>query len=619
MEEILNGVDKLEGYIEAKKELDSKLAEISEKNRQLTEKSKEISINSSSRILPVLEKEKQAMEEEKENLVQDYKTNRDNNASAFNKDKAELMELIKRELSQYKTREEIEQAKKDLEAQKKQAEVEIKQKQEEKEQRKGVLLDTQDKYMELADEAKAAIDRATEDFQAGKNVDQANLKLARDDFEANNKKVEDIDAQIDAIDKDFQAQVGRRTIQLQNYEKEVNSYKAIEDNMAEIRDLEHLRDNIFSMSFENVDKIKENTVILDIKRREAEKEAQQKSEESKQGEDGQRETITSQPTNVNGKMVYGEPALKQQAASLDPDKTAIISEGDQTEISDSSSKEPTQDELENIKPRIESIIIGKNGVTLFYKNTKKGYSKIDRKVMKKISKLDAKGKAKLIEKISNKSQTFSKDALDKMDPNVIYALSKATEDEIPREDLIETMRNYAYALENGTNAQSEIKNLIAYDRTGMDYWRKGTFIDKIRNYGLYKNMTKYMGKAKDFALVIKDKKPESVKEFFQVKKPKFLESGKFKEFGEDTKERLDETGTKIKAIKKIVSETRKKPGKDFLETLKVTQTQISQKIDEINAESVGKIPRGPDLRTPEEKAADEALESGKTKEDGEER
>lgn len=543
MEEILQQIEKLESYEVNKKDLDNKQAEIKGKETELESKKNKLSMSMGSITAPVLEEEIEKDETDLNQERAEYASSNKEARENFEKDKEELRNLVNKELSSYKRRGEIEQAKQDLETQKKQVKAEIKQKEEEKEQIKGDLLDSQDRYMELADEAKAAIDRATEDFQAGKNVDQANLRLAREDFEANNKKVQDIDAQIDAIDNDFKAEVDMRKVELQNSEKEVNSYKAIEDHMDEIRDLEHLRDSIGSMSFENVDKIKENVVISDIRKKENEK---QIAEKASKGEDSSQQEKDEE--NKENDEVYGylEGEVEQPQHSLTQQQQQPKKQGPDSAPTQVLPKVngPTPrktgnnvDQTQVIKPKIKGITIGK-GIVIECENGRIESLEVKQKVAKKISKSGNKEKLEMLRKVTGeKNLPPNSKMLAKIDANILYALQIAGDNGIDQETLRETAGNYIMALMGDSESKNEIAGLITYDRTGMDYWKPSTFIDKIINNRYYKTLEQHMLEAREFVKIKSDEKGKTLRQMLSSRKVKKLNAAnQVKEDNQQTQE-----------------------------------------------------------------------------------
>lgn len=560
MEEILQQIEKLESYEANKKDLDNKQVEIKGKETELETKKNKLSMSMGSITAPVLEEEIKKGEANLNQERAEYASSNKKARENFEKDKVELRDLVNKELSYYKRREEIEQAKQDLEAQKKQAEAQLKQKEEEKEQRKGELLDNQDRYMELADEAKAAIDRATEDFQAGKNVDQANLRLAREDFEVNNRKVQNIDNQLEEIDNDFKTQVDMRTAELEKSEKEINSYRAIEEHMDEIRNLEHLRDSITSMSFENVDKIKENVVISDIRKKETEKQA--KEEASKDGDNSQPEKDEVYGyLEGNVEPPQQTPQLQPKQQGQDSNPTQVLPKIQTPTHGKTGDK---VDQTQVIKPKIKSITIGK-GIVIEYENGKVDSTKIEKKDAKKISKLGNKEKLAMLRKITGENLPPNPKMLAKVDANVLYALQKAGENEIDKEDLKEVMGNYVMALAGDSDSKKEIGGLITYDRTGMDYWKPSTFIDKIVNHRYYKTLEEHMLNSISFVNVKQDERGKTLKQLLSRRKTKLLNSGKQK--AEDVKTFAEKAKDALGQGLEEGKETARQKGEQFRKNL----------------------------------------------------
>lgn len=151
MEEILNKLEKLELYAKIKSDLEKQKtdAKFDEREAEIESKKKSLSMSMGSITAPVLEEEIQKLEEtlnaDKSEYNQKYKEAVEN----FERDKAELNNSISEELSLYRRREEIEQAKQDLETQKEQSNEEFEQKREEGQRKIDELQDTQKKIYKI--------------------------------------------------------------------------------------------------------------------------------------------------------------------------------------------------------------------------------------------------------------------------------------------------------------------------------------------------------------------------------------------------------------------------------------------------------------------------------------
>lgn len=500
MEEILNKIEEFKKYVERKNELDVKKSEIKKKEAEIKELSTKISMEMlGSATKPVLEEQIQEASQELENMKLEYRTNYSKAEQDFNADKEELRGIVQKELSSYKRKTEIEQAKENVNILKRETEHELEQKRKSTEQVVNKLEERRNRYSQIAEDARKDIGNAKKAFLDGKKVDQTQLGIARTDLEANSRKVDSITVQIEEAKNGLLAEIKEKGTEVENYEKEVNNYKPIEEHMDEVNDLEHLGFSINSMSFDKASDIDNNPNIVSIRAREEARKQQAKLAGAQATGPVPSQGTATQPTGSS------------------PAQTTIINQSQQTAA-------PTQ----VITPKIKSITIGKK-ITIEYENGKVDSTKLSQRTARNISKLDGVGKSKIISDVTGEDIQLADEVLDKVDPTVIYLLQEAqTIGYVAQEHVKEVINNYIGALSGISDAKENINGLITYDRTGMDYWKPKTFISKIINHRYYKAMAEHMDAAKDFVKIIKDKKGKGLRDLISGRKQKLLDAGKAK-------------------------------------------------------------------------------------------
>ena len=586
MEEILEKIEKLNEYAQIKSDLEKQRidAKFDEREAEIESKKKNLSMSIGSITAPVLEEEIKQAEDSLNADKAEYSKKYDETKENFGKDKDELKNTILIELSRYKRREEIEKVKQDLEIQKEQINIEFEQRREEEQKKIDKLEGTKKIYMKLADEAQTSIDRANEDFKAGRVIDQENLRIAREDVKANKNKVFAIDTKIDGIIYDFENEFNKRADEFDAQMSEINSYKTIEDHIEEIRDLEHLRDSINSISFENVSEIEKNPNVISIKEREEKKKQASKPDSTIDSDTATLDSSTPEPDLQSEPDIFDSKTDSQPTTDTpEPQPIPNNSNPQPTpQVNSATTVTTTSVPTQVIFPKIKAITIGK-GVVIEYENGMTDLTKIKQKAVRNMSKADSYTKSEMITDIAGDFMPLSEGVLDKIDANVLYGLQKALKYEIPREHVVEVMKEYIGALSGIQEAKDKINGLITYDRTGMDYWKPKTFIDKIINHRYYNTMAEYMEKAKDFVNVVADEKGRTLRSLITGKKTKLLDAGKTKvdDIQKTVVNKVTEVKTSVQenveGVKGKVSNTKQKVT-DFRESIKARIQDDEEKI-----------------------------------------
>lgn len=602
MEDILEKIGELVSFADRKKELDSKKEEIDNKQSEIKQIESKYELARRSIAAPALKEQLEAAKSEVEGLQSDYTRNYKETAEEFTNKKSELRDLIDLKLSRYKRPEQIESAKQRLDNMYNEARQDWETRKQESDTQISELESKQGIYEQLVKDAEATLKKMNDDILAGKNIDQASRRITMEELAANKAKVAQIKGQIGGIEQAFNDETARRQAEIDGLEDEINNYKLLDENIDEIIDIEHLRDTLISISLENVSKLPENVNVKSISERIASYKASKGIDIDDLDEPDEIEKETTDEESKDSEELDKTGDLSGVATKIAPAQPRTLPEEEKEEKKDLAQEEGKEEQdLETIKPKIKGIVLGK-GITIEYENAKVKSSVIKPRKAKKLAKSDRLTKQNMITDINQEYIKLSDEVLEKMDPNVLNAFQEAIKNGISREDVIEMTNRYMDALVGSSNAQADIKGLITYDRTNMDYWKPSTFLDKIINHKYYKTMSRYMEEAKGFVSVIEDKKAEKTKGFFAKRKIKLLDKGK--DLADNAKELAGDTASMAIGI----AEATKKSAKVFRE-------EVRKAGEDVNSRGVPHIASGKDVRTEEEKIADEKLKEG----NGEER
>lgn len=413
-----------------------------------------------------------------------------------------------------------------------------------------------------------------------------------------------------------------------------------------VDDLKALENSVGELNFENVKDFMQNPIITKLQDTrsldDTENQGRDNDSESFDNTDGQGEDTGLKSREDNGETIIIPKPIDSNNASSLKNKTAPGTDLDNQQVkpvqkdSGNSSLSKTQ-VLDNsqdnqnesgkvnvIHPEILGIVVGK-GITIYLENAKKERVEIDLKEAKEYSKLDKDEKYGILTKYiaSENLIGYSVDeALEKMDPNVIIAFAKTQNYGMDKKEIGKQMQTYLNAACGDKQAQEEMKRIITYDETEITLKKspKG-IISRIINYKYFREVKKYIGKSKDFARVVANQKKRGIRNFFSKRNIPLLDKGKEKATGiaEKLKEKVENTVDEGKdsledtAAKGNIFRTALQEGvKQGTQTFKTSYQEGTKKYE---SSMFQKIPKGPDLRTPKEKAEDENIKNG----NGEER
>ena len=166
------------------------------------------------------------------------------------------------------------------------------------------------------------------------------------------------------------------------------------------------------------------------------------------------------------------------------------------------------DLLKNMK----EIKIGKDGVILFNRNATYYLGEttaFDFKDMKDAYKGYGKGKYEKEELINDliTENSLSQEIIDKMDPMILEAIEYQKDHKmILKEEAEAFVSVYTSALNGDKDSQDMLKDIITYDRRGMDYLKPSTIFGRIGNRKAFKEFRKFAGSHKDFSKTIPDER-----------------------------------------------------------------------------------------------------------------
>ena len=623
MEEILNKISELEQFSDRKNELNAKQADIKGKKEDLKKLKEKRSMNISPITSPVLDEQIQGLESEIEGLDKTYKDEAQVAREEFSSIKEELRKLIERQKSLYKRKDSLDQEKakdlKDLAEQRKKAEEEFAKRNEDLNKKVAEESNKRRIYQRILDDAIATHENMVKAFSEGKNVDQTNVKSVLDEITANKKKVEDIEFKISGMKEAFENDKQARMAELDDYEDRINNYKAIEDNMDEIDDLEHLSMSLNSFTFDNIDVLKSNPVVASLKQREQQKAPKQQQEEDSiepksDGDAGTKLPDDTQSSNDE----KSEAETEEKDEQYDLDREEALNSLDRTDMGmdygsddDERQEKPKEEQSPKDTGKIGNINVSgitiKDGIIVrIEKNGEPSEIKIDLKHANKNYRMTENEKFELLKEMIGDNGYFIDydidEAIEKADPNVIFGLNVALES-VPVEVVEEKAKAYLNALKGDKVAKEVMKGFITYDMREKSRFSRFNLIKRIKNYRYFKGVKRYVGNAKDMATIIQDKASKGLKGLLGRKDIKLLNAGKEKIEGvtQNLKAKADD-------VKDSLGDTAAK-GKIRMEAFKkgyqVYQQEYEKESTKLDNEGVPQIPTGSDRRTKEEKDEDE--------------
>lgn len=324
--------------------------------------------------------------------------------------------------------------------------------------------------------------------------------------------------------------------ELSNKEEEFKKYVPIEENIEEIQEIEHLKMRAKGFNKNEIEKITNDPFYEKMFLEKLEKEML----------DENKTDIESTLKDENEVKVTSEDEVEvipeNEIEVIPEDEIEVISKNEMNDALGNTQEENVVEpkgknweklDIEEVREPNQSvslkrIIIGK-GVTI--ENNHGQQEKFKFKMVRK--NLKNKDLYQMMETIGKmmpeySNESINKEVLEKVDPNVIFALQRATDNYgVSKEQIGGVMSSYIKALNGEKQEGEKIKNFITYDRTKMDIWRTSSFLGKIINRKYFNELKKYQESAKEFVNIIEDTPRKKVTEWLIGSKPaKMLNAGK---------------------------------------------------------------------------------------------
>ena len=579
MEEIYN---KMNEMIELGKNQEELSKQIVDTETELEQVNNQLEITQSSLTRPILERNKNELENKLTELKNEKQASKKDKSEKFKKEKEELLNLISRKLDQYKSsQEEIDEALASLE--------DIRQ---EKEKWNKLIKETSQKRNDVIEKIKNTgfvdnnLDSLTQKIKMAeaKVAELEDKENAIKDYkliEDNIQEIRDIEylkMRVNGYDVDDIEKIAQDSFYKELTDKKAKeAEKNVEDIPEEEEDVESVLEDE-ERDAESVPEEEEKTVedvTVDENEKAEEKqnsekinnEAKQVAEEAEYVADENEETKDNEE-NYNTKqedpfeiIVSPEEQVRIEENYEKEHKTINMMNNESAKKSEQNETKPEGKHY--AQEKIKRIIIG-NGITIENKNGQQEKFKFKRirKNLKTVEERNLSGIQEAIKKISpNYSTSLITEKLGKkIDPNVLFALQKATEDYgVSQFDVDNIITSYIKSLSGDKQEQEKMKDFITYDRTKMDVWRPSSFFGKIRNAKWFEKLNEYKEEAREFAKIIEDKPRRTFKQWLTASKPvQLLGDGadgvanKIKQTSENASKFYDKKKTQAKEFKEKI-------------------------------------------------------------------
>lgn len=283
MEEIKNKIEEMIKVAENKQKIDELDNSVKEKEKELEQLGKELSLSMIGTVDKQMKKEEvEKASKEFEEMKSKKESQQNDLNEKFENSKSDLISSIDKEISKYKKKSEIDNLKSQKQA-----------------------------YERIAENAQKTIDNAIRDFNEGKQINQAIVDSAREELKVNKEKAAEIESKLEG-------------------------YIELESNLEQYKDLEYLKTRIQGLRITNIDKDLESGFVSKYFG-EKENEEEQKnnvensnSESSKdEGNQQGNETEINEP-NDKPEIEPNESKKEQEGLNVlrDPSKEEIKEQGD---------------------------------------------------------------------------------------------------------------------------------------------------------------------------------------------------------------------------------------------------------------------------------------------------
>ena len=350
-------------------------------------------------------------------------------------------------------------------------------------------------YSKIAENSKKDIDNIMAQLNNGENVSMTRLTDARNEYNANSKKVKEIDSQIENLS--------------------AKQFKLIDFNEEELSDLSYLKIRLSSLKLEDIDKLKNDLFVIKYDKDEnnTKNENETKSEDENKAKNENETKSEGENKAKNGNETKSESKGKNENNKLENNLTGldnkIINETQREENEEKSNDENKTRTIKMIisrKPEIKtdkySIRIGK--IKKLIKQDKEDISEKLQKIFKGES----------IEEL-NKIEEISKT----VDPMLLEGIIELKNKNILTENQI---KNIIPKLANNDVKKEDLGFKIVYD---MEDLSKGAFLPWNRKEIAEKNREIGIAEFKDG----KEFEPNPIKRMLEKVKQRKLGKGKEQE------------------------------------------------------------------------------------------
>lgn len=285
MEEIKNKIEEMIKVAENKQKIDELDNSVKEKEKELEQLGKELSLSMIGTVDKQMKKEEvEKASKEFEEMKSKKESQQNDLNEKFENSKSDLISSIDKEISKYKKKSEIDNLKSQKQA-----------------------------YERIAENAQKTIDNAIRDFNEGKQINQAIVDSAREELKVNKEKAAEIESKLEG-------------------------YIELESNLEQYKDLEYLKTRIQGLRITNIDKDLESGFVSKYFGEKENEEEQKnnvensnsessKDEENQQG--NETETKSNEPSD-KPEMEPNESKNEQEGLNVlrDPSKEEIKAQGD---------------------------------------------------------------------------------------------------------------------------------------------------------------------------------------------------------------------------------------------------------------------------------------------------
>lgn len=525
MEEILKELINMNQFNSRKEENLSNQQAIKEEKKELEELHEKLELTllgSNDRVK--MQKEYDDKKLEIENKEKEMSENSKKNIEKFDEQRAKTIETIDLELGKYKKKEEID-----------------------------ALISQKNAYAKMVENSKRGIEKIIAAINEGKDTEYLfNLKMERESLQANSKKVEEL-------------------------ENEINSYKVIEDSEKTFSDLSYLKTRIQGMNFDNMRNLNEDPFLKEYGKEQLEMEEafQKQLEEAQKVKEDREEKIKGMSNEEFAKWYTDDENKKISIKErFNPEKIKSMSREEFKEYYTKNKEEkeetPTKITSGNAVKQVDVTKKIDRKMAIKF-NAKRGYFIIqdeeDLKTGKKqkvyVSDISAEDKEKLKQYIS-KQYSLDNKAMKKIDMNVAAIL--CVYDKNKESD---KLKKYVEILskENKEPIKSKLRDngiTINYDMRGLYRNKKIEKQDK-RELMKFANESKANGVGevkKDIRTIIY----ERIDNLFQkVENKKIKKLDISKEDKQDVKKKVEQED-KVRFSYKVSEEEMKKENDEMQKT-----------------------------------------------------